>query len=76
MEVDLLGFDQFSPEWQLRRKVFHQHLGKGAVRQYVDTITNGAHAYAARVMQNPADFMSATQLWVQIRLQLLELCSR
>lgn len=62
MKVDMLGFDHFGPEWQLRRKVFNQHLNKGAIQQYVVKITNEAHTYAARVLQRPADFMSETQL--------------
>lgn len=62
MGLDGLGTDHYGPDWRLRRKLFKQHLHKGAVRNYSSILEEESKSYASRVINNPAGYMEEMKL--------------
>ncbi|KAF9508858.1 hypothetical protein BS47DRAFT_1384624 [Hydnum rufescens UP504] len=57
-----LGTEAFGPSWKLQRKLFHQHMNKGALPQYFPTVEQESRRCLRRLHRNPDNWMDELRL--------------
>ncbi|KAF9506385.1 hypothetical protein BS47DRAFT_1399528 [Hydnum rufescens UP504] len=57
-----LGSEAFGPSWNLQRKLFHQHMNKGALPQYFPTVEQESRRCLRRLHRNPENWMDELRL--------------
>ncbi|KAF9508857.1 hypothetical protein BS47DRAFT_1397467 [Hydnum rufescens UP504] len=62
MGIKSLLSETFGPTWKLERKLFHQHMNKGAVAQYWPIVEQEAHRCLRSLHRDPDNWRDALRL--------------
>jgi hypothetical protein len=62
MNISGLGPDEYGPQWRMRRKLFHQHMNKDAIRTYWGEFEEQARLFIYRVLRKPDSFSDEVAL--------------
>jgi hypothetical protein len=64
-----LGTGRYGPRWRLGRKLFHQHIGKNAIRDYSSAFEEESRMLVHRLHQKPDTSFDQICLSVTLRCQ-------